>query len=71
MSVRVSLNVCMYTVSVPPAAEGQKTESDILELGLQIVVSCDVDAGKLPCGYIFIFISDMNYVMEHVYFVVV
>ena len=71
MSIHVSLNVCMYTMSMSPAAKGQKTESDILELELQIVVGCDVDAGKLPCGYSFIFISDMNYVMEHVYFVVV
>lgn len=59
----------MYTMSVPPATEGQKMESDILELVLQIVLSCQVDAGKLPCSYIFIFILDMNYVMGHVYFV--
>lgn len=53
---------------MPPATEGQKIESDILELELQIVLSCQVDAGKLPCGSIFIFILDMSYVMGHVYF---
>lgn len=55
-------------MSATPATEGQKIESDILELELQIVLSCQVDAGKLPCGSIFIFILDMSYVMGHVYF---
>lgn len=53
-------------MSMPPTIEGQK-----MELELQIVLSCHVDAGKLPSGYISIFILDMNYVMGHVYFVVV